>query len=279
MPTYANGVIDYGGNVYARAITRVNAATGLLTASTAATHRTAVAAADVLAVPGTVTCTKLSAVGSATAGTYTVFVVAGNTYGRTTATTGNTTVTTETTNLGVRAAFAAVTGASFYDIYCSVDGAASKFVGQITETQRGTGIILTAVNTTGAGGTAGAVDIYVPGTGLAVNGGQLAQNTAWTPQSLTGIDPLGSEYLDFNVTFSRTGDLVAGSLVLLPFYLGSGSAYWAGDPVTLLFGGQSGVYYPLRQTFRAPSRGRTTVLVVASIAGTGAAVTIESVAC
>ncbi len=243
----------------------------------ATAHRTAIAAADVLAAPGTVTCTKLTAVGAATAGTYTIFVVAGNTYGRTTATQGNTTVTTETTNLGIRAAFAQVTGATFYDLYCSVDGAASKFVGRVTEAQRLSGIIITAVNVTGAGGTANAVDIYVPGTGLAVNGGQLAQNTAWTPESLTGIDPAGSEYLDFNITFARTGDIVAGSLVLMPFYLGSGSHYWAGDPVSIPLGGQAGVYYPHRQTFRAQSRGRTTVIVVTSIAGTGATVDIESV--
>ena len=72
-------------------------------------HRSAVVAADVLAVPGTVTCTK-QAGGAATAGTYTVFVVAGNSHGRTLATQGNVTVVTETTNLTVRAAFAAVVG-------------------------------------------------------------------------------------------------------------------------------------------------------------------------
>src|SRR4029077_10901506 len=92
---------------------------GTITPGTATAHRTGVVAADVLAAPGTVTCTKLTGVGSAVAGTYTVFVVAGNTYGRTTATQGNTTVTTETTNLGVRAAFAQVPGATFYDIYMS----------------------------------------------------------------------------------------------------------------------------------------------------------------
>lgn len=251
---------------------------GHATPGTVAAHRAAVVAADVLAVPGVVTCTKLTGVGSATAGTYTVFVVAGNTYGRTTATQGNTTVTTETTNLGVRAAFAQVSGAAFYDIYMSTAGAGALFVGRVTEAQRATGIILTAVNVTGAGGTAGAIDVYVPGTGIAVNSGALAQNTAHVPEGLTGIDPLGAQNLDFNISFSRTGDSVAGALTLMPYYLGSGSHYWAGDPVTLTFGGASGSYLPLRQTFRAPCRGRTTVVVVASIAGTGASVDVESVA-
>lgn len=246
---------------------------------TPAVHRSAIAAADVLAAPGTVTCTKLTGVGSATAGTYTVFVVAGNTYGRTTATQGNTTVTTETTNLGVRAAFAAVSGATFYDIYMSTAGAGALFVGRVTEAQRGTGIILTAVNTTGAGGTAGAVDIYVPGTGLAVNGGQVAQNTAYNLSGITAVNPNGAEMLDLDVAFSRTGDSVAGSLVLVPFYADSDdSEYYAGDPVPVSFGGVANAFESLRQVLRLPCRGRQVKVAVATIAGTGAAVTIRTVA-
>lgn len=247
------------------------------TPGTPTAHRAAVTAADVLAAPGVVTCTKLTGVGSATAGTYTVFVVAGNTYGRTTATQGNTTVTTETTNLGVRAAFAQVAGATFYDLYMSTAGAGALFVGRVTETQRASGIIINAVNGTTAGGTANAVDIYVVGTGLAVNGGQLAQNTAFAPESLTGIDPSGAQNLDINVTFSRTGDIAAGALVLIPFYAMSSSHYAAGEPIPVNFGGVATAYEALRQTFRLPCRGRTTVIVVASISGTSAAVDIEHV--
>lgn len=270
----ANGGLKVEGVAGGTAVPTLTKAT----AGTATAHRAGITAADVLAAPGTVTCTKLTGVGAATAGTYTVFVVAGNTYGRTTATQGNTTVTTETTNLGVRAAFAAVAGATFYDIYMSTAGAGALFVGRVTETQRASGIIINAVNGTTAGGTANAVDVYLAGTGLAVNAGQLAQNTAHTPEGLTGIDPAGAANLDFNVTFSRTGDSAAGALTVIPYYLGSNAHYWAGDPVTLTFGGASGSYYPLRQTFRAPCRGRTTVVVVAQISGTGAQVDIESVA-
>lgn len=255
-----------------------NAITVKAVAGAAAAHRSAIVAADVLAVPGTVTCTKLTGVGSATAGTYTVFVVAGNTYGRTTAKQGDTTVTTETTNLGVRAAFAAVTGATFYDLYMSTDGAAAKFVGRVTEAQRGTGIIISAQNTTSAGGTAGAVDIYVAGTGLAVNAGQLTLNVAYVPEGITAIDPSGAQNLDIDVLFSRTGDSVASALTLIPFYEDTTGTYAAGDPITLTFGGGAGTYYPNRQTLRLPCRGRKTVVVVASIAGTGASVTINAVA-
>lgn len=245
-----------------------------VTPSAAASYRTAITSADVLALPGTVTCTKLTGVGSATAGTYTVFVVAGNAYGRTTPKQGNTTVVTETTNLGVRAAFAAVTGADYYDVYCSTDGAAAKFVGRVTEAQRASGIILTAVNVTGPGGTAGAVDVYVPGTGLANNA--IVTNTAYTPESLTAIAPT-SEYLDVGVKLTRSGDSVAPTVTLIPFYLGASGHYMAGVPITLTFGGTTTAYDALYQSTRLTTRGRATAVVVANIAGTGASIDLEAV--
>lgn len=248
-------------------------------AAVAAAYRTAVTAADVIAAPGTVTCTK-QAGGSATAGTYTVFVVAGNAYGRTTATQGNTTVTTETTNLTIRAAFAAVTGATFYDIYCSTDGAGAKFVGRITEAQRVTGIKLTAVNTTGAGGTAGAVDIEVTGTGLAASAGHLSQNTAYAIPA-SPVDCSGYQYVDFDLAFSRTGDSVAPALTVIPFfYNATTGTYFAGDSQAISFGGASGAYAPLSQRLRVECRGNSGMaLVVAAIAGTGASLTVGATLC
>jgi len=233
-------------------------------------------AADVLAVPGTVTCTKLTGVGSATAGVYTVFVVAGNVYGRTTATQGNTTVTTETTNLGVRAAFGAVPGAAFYDLYCSTDGAAAKFVGRVTEVQRASGIILTAVNTTGAGGAINSVDIYVPGTGVAVNGGQLAQNTAYVIPA-SPINCSGDQYIDFDLSFSKTGDSAALAATVIPFFLNSRTGtYFEGTPIVITFGGATTVVQALNQMLRVEARGNTGVaLVVAVISGTGASLNVD----
>jgi len=237
-------------------------------------YRSAVSAADQLAVPGTVTCTK-EAGGSAGAGTYTIFVVAGNGHGRTTAKQGNATVTTETTNLTVRAAFAAVEGAEYYDIYCSTDGAASKFVGRITEAQRASGIKLTAVNTTGAGGTAGAVDIEVTGTGLAVNGGQLAENTAFVVPD--AFDPGVSQYVDFDLAMSRSGDIAAPSVKLMPFFLNRRTGeYHAGAIQAITFGGATTVHNSLRQRLRIETRGQPVALAVASIAGTGASLDIDA---
>lgn len=242
-----------------------------------AAYRSAVTAADVVAVPGTVTCTK-QAGGSATAGEYTVYVVAGNVYGRTTVKAGNTTVTTETTNLTVRAAFAAVTGATYYDIYCSTDGAASKWVGRITETQRGTGIKITAVGTTGAGGTAGAVDIEAVGTGTAANASSNAANTAFIIPS-TPVDCTGYQYVSFDISMSRTGDAAVPALTVIPFFYNDRTAtYQAGTPTALTFGGAAATYNPLKQRLSVEARGNTGVaLVVAAISGTGASIDVDAV--
>ena len=244
--------------------------------ATPATYRSVVTAADVIAVPGTVTCTK-QAGGGATAGTYTVYVVAGNAHGRTTVKAGDVTVVTETTNLTVRAAFAAVTGATFYDLYCSTDGAASKWVGRITEAQRASGIKITAVGVTGAGGVAGAVDVEVPGTGIAANAASLAANTAFSVPAET-LDCVGHQYVDFDLTLSRTGDAVVPSLTVIPFFYNSRLAtYQAGEVKALTFGGATGVYNPLLQRYRVECRGNAAVaLVVAAIAGTGASLNIDS---
>lgn len=242
---------------------------------TAVAHRTAVIAADINAGVALVACSK-QAGGSATAGVYTTFVVAVTPYGRTAARQGDSTITTETTNLTVRATFATVTGATAYDIYCSTDGAAAKWVGQVTEAQRATGIKITAVGVTGAGGVVGAVDIEVPGTGAAVNAGHLAQPTAYTIP--TPVDCTGYQYVDFDVTMSVTGPATAPSLKVVPFFLNSRTGlYFAGDPITFTFGGATTVFQPLKQRTRVAAQGCSGVsLVVASIAGTGASVEVDA---
>jgi hypothetical protein len=236
-------------------------------------YRSALVAADVVAVPGTVTCTKINSVGALTADTYYVAVVAVNAYGRTTAKMGNTTVTTETTNLCIKAAFAQVTGATHYDIYCST-AANPLWAGRITEAQRASGILIDAVGSTATGGAANSVYIYPVGTGLAANT-TAAVNTAYVPS--TAIDCTGYNYIAFFVTVTRTGDAVAPALVLTPFFANSRtSTYAAGTPQTLTFGGASGVYTPMVQRINLEVRGCSGVsLVVQSVSGTGTSVSID----
>lgn len=243
---------------------------------TPTSYRTAVVAADVMAVPGTVTCTKLTGVGSLTAGVYNIKVVAINAFGRTTATAGNVAVTTETTNLGVRAAFAQVTGATHYDIYCSTDSD-PKFTGRITEAQRASGIIISTHNVTSAGGAAGAVDIYPVGTGLQA-ATTAAQNAAYVIPA-SPVNCAGYSFVDFDLTYSRTGDDAAPSLTVAPaFYNSRLAAYKIGQPIQIQFGGVATALGSMCQRIRVECRGNSAVaLIVQNIAGTGMSVDMDAV--
>lgn len=236
-------------------------------------HRSAITAADVLAVPGTVT-TSLQSGGSLATSAMNNKVVAGNTYGRTTATAG-TQRTPAGGTLTIRMALAAVTGATFYDIYLSTD-ADPKFVGRITEAQRAAGCIISAQNTVGGGGTPGAVDVQVAGTGLQ-SSSTAAQNTAYSLPTPVACDQY--QYIDFDIAMTVTPDnTVSPSLAIIPFFYNPRTqTYFAGAVQTLSFGGFSNVYQPMTQRMRIECRGCPNVaLVIASIAGTGASVNVDS---
>lgn len=240
-----------------------------------AQYRLGINAADVLSAPGTVTCT-LQAGGSASAGTYNVKVVAGNPFGRTTATPGNTTVITSAGNLTGRAAFAGVAGATYYDIYFSTD-ADPKWVGRITEAQRASGIVITAVGVTGAGGTAGAVDVQVPGTG-GQSATTAAVNTAYAIPAAAPINANGFEVLALDLTASRTGDSATITLSVIVVALSTRTVNYVmlGSPVTLTFGGGTGNPQPLIQRITSSVRGATSIhLLVTAISGTGASVDVD----
>jgi hypothetical protein len=245
-----------------------------VTPAAPAAYRAAVIAADVIAAPAAVTTSK-QAGGSVTAGVHKIKVVAVTPYGRTTATAGAN-VTTETTNLTVRAAFAQVTTATAYDIYCSTD-ADPLWVGRVTEAQRASGIKITAVGITGAGGVAGAVDIEAVGTGQA-SGTTAAVNTAYSIPA-SPIDTTGYQYLDIGFTCTRTGDAAAAALSFIPFFYNSRTTtYEAGSVYSLTFGGTAGNYQPMKQRIRIETRGNSAVaIVVASIAGTGMSVDMDAV--
>lgn len=238
-------------------------------------YRTAIAAADVMAVPGTVTCTKINGVGALTAGVYYVKVVAVNAHGRTTAKNGDATVTTETTNLCVKAAFAQVTGATHYDIYCST-AADPLFTGRITEAQRASGIVIDTHNHTAAGGAVDSVYIYPVGTGLAAGTTAAVNNAYVIPAS--PVVCTGYTYCDFLVTCARTGDDVAPALTVAPFLYDSRDAtYYQGQAYVHLFGGTAGVYNGMKFVVRVDVRGCSAVaLLIQAIAGTGMTVTVDA---
>jgi hypothetical protein len=237
-------------------------------------YRSAVTAADVLAAP---TTSALSAVagGSLPDGTYKAIVVGINAYGRTVGSTIRN-VAISGSNNTVRIPITQLTGATAYDIYCSTD-ADPKWVGRITEAQRATGIKLTAVATTGAGGTANAVDVEVAGTGLQ-SGTTAATSTAYSVPA-SPVSCVGYRYCGFDISASRTGDVAALAATVVPFFYNSRtSTYHAGTPVTLTFGGASGVYTPLKQRLLIEVRGNEAVaLVFETISGTGASFDVDAV--
>jgi hypothetical protein len=212
--------------------------------------------------------------GLTTATLYKSKVVGGNAYGRTTATAG-TDRTASSPNLTLRILFAAVTGITFFDIYVSID-ADPKWVGRITEAQRASGIKITAVGVTGAGGTPGGVDVEVPGTGLQ-SLVSAAENTAYAIPATIVVPAWQKEYVDFDLTLSRTGDAVAPSLTVVPFFKNSlDGTYYLGDHKSLVFGGQSGVLQAMQQRLRVELQGHPVAgLLVAKIAGTGASLSIR----
>jgi hypothetical protein len=237
-------------------------------------YRINVTAPDLAAGPAAVTCTAQAGGSLVPAQAYNIKVVAVFPQGRTTPVAGDAAVNTAGGNLTARVAFATVTGAVGYDIYCSTDPD-PKWVGYITEAQRVTGIKITAVGVTGAGGTAGAVDVEVAGTGLQA-GTTAAQGTAYVMPDCDPVDTKGKQYVDFDLVYSRTGDAVAPALTVVPFFLAStATGYFAGAPESLTFGGTAGAYDALRQRLRVECRGAAGVhLVVAAIAGTGASLDV-----
>jgi len=243
-------------------------------------YRAGIIGPDVLAAPGTITVSDINAVGVFAATTHYVKAVAVNAYGRTTPSAAAS--ISITLNHQIKAAFAAVVGATHYDIYCSVD-ADPKWVGRITEAQRASGILIDSVGHVTAGGAAGSVYITLVGTGLQA-ATTAAVNVAYaiptetvdcSPEVTTGYEEVHG-YCDFDLSLTITGDAQSPALVVVPFFYNSlTSTYHAGTPIPLTFGGTAATYGALRQRISVQVKGNNAVaLLVESIAGTGASLDI-----
>jgi hypothetical protein len=235
-------------------------------------HRTGITAIDKVTSP--------TAVGAAAAGTTDITlattnlylaIAAGNVYG----TAGAGTVSaafTPTENKSVALTVAQATGATYYDIFMSVD-AAPKWVGRITETQRASGIALTAVGTTGASEVgAGKVDIQVVGTGIQTSNAVFAVNNAYIPETVataaTAVTTTGyaKAYIDVDLTLT---DLRSAPALSIMAFTKTGSTWYACEPKALTV--LSSVGYPLRQAFSVDVGGADAVeVLVGTISGQGA---------
>jgi hypothetical protein len=173
------------------------------------------------------------------------------------------------------AAFAQVAGADGYDIFLSTSATGPLWVGRITEGQRASGIVISAVGTTSAGGAAGTVYINVVGTGLASNVLPFTVNNSYTPGAPAPLGCEGYSIAHLHVKMVVTDLRSLPTLVLIPFYQDrlSNNDWFAGalQQINLL----TAAGQPLAQDFTIPVDGATNlVILVDTITGQGAAVTV-----
>ena len=261
---------------YADRVAPVQLAAGL---ESVTLHRDVVAAADVVAAPANPTLADRSAdSGSLTANTsYKVALVAGNRWGVTTTNPAvqSTTTANDANNAHViRVTFSQVAGADYYDVFLSTD-AAPKWVARVTEAQRASGIIVSAVGTLIAGGTAGAVDVRVVGTGQQTTAANFLTNNAYRPDNVTPVDCTGHSKARLHIKVSLTDLRSAPALTIVPFFRDptSTSDWFQGQPQTLSLLADSGT--ALEQDFEINVDGCSAFSVlVDAISGQGASCSI-----
>ncbi len=257
-----------------------------LTGSRAATvaHRAAITANDKIAdfVDASVTIADNGVgTGSLAASTaYYVTAIPGNKYGNCKVNTNIDTLTTAAygdATGSIRATIAQATGAEYYDIFLSTD-AAPKWVGRITEAQRAAGDYeITAVGTVAAGGgnPAGTVDINVAGTGIQTSNAVFAQNNAWRPDTVTGIDCSNRVKAYVFVDVTLTDLRSAPSLNVVPFFKRGNGAYWHQgqlQPVLLVGGSGQALYQVFEVDVDAFDE---MVVLISTLAGQGASVNVS----
>lgn len=181
-------------------------------------HRDAVAAADKCAPPTLSTKAAVNSEGSLTATTYYAACAPGNTFG--TAGCSNVISQACALNDALDVTVPQVTGATFYDIFCST-AAAPLWVGRVTETQRAAGVKITAVGTyesPSVGVDAGKVRIAVAGTGIATNDATFAANNAYIVGAIAPIACAEKRLAYVFVKFTATDLRSAPSLSLMPVF-------------------------------------------------------------
>jgi hypothetical protein len=241
-------------------------------------HRNGITAIDKVSAVGTITLSGQAGGSLASGTTYYVSAVARNKYGPT----GAATVVNTSpggSNGTLRAAFAApanMLSTDVYDMFLSTDSGAPKYVATVTETQRAAGCLVTAVRTVGAGGTAGAVDVQVVGTGAQTTATQFANNNAYLPDLITAVNCAGYAKASIKTLLAVTdlGSTTVPALTIVPFLKNQIDGFYdqaaAQIVATLTAVGQS-----LRQDYVLDVNGATGLVVCfGNIAGQGAAASI-----
>lgn len=237
-------------------------------------HRSAIAAVDKLAVPAVSAVSGRTIVGGVLVDstTYYATAAAANRYGPTTAATP-VSGSPGGSNNALRVPIAQVSGAEYYDVFLSTD-ANPKWVTRVSEAQRAAGGLVTSVGGYAAGGTAGALDIGLEGTGLASNANPFVVNNAYTPASITAIDCAGRSRAHVLVALAVTDLRSLPTLSIVPFAQSQISGDWHPgtlQSVTLL----TAVGQSLYRDYEIDVDGSTGLAVlVDTISGQGAAASI-----
>ncbi len=238
-------------------------------------HRSAITSADKLAALGTLTPTAVTGGSLASATSHGYTVAAYNRHGNSLPR-AITQITPGGSNTAVRLAFAAVTGADGYDVFLSTSQFAPAWVARITEADLAAGAVVTAVGTvTQSGGTAGAVEVRVNGTGVAATAMPFLADNAYRPDQVTGINCAGYSTIRLYVKLAVTDLRSLPACTLIPYFTNATSAsdYAAGQALGVAPLTASGS--PLVQTFDVDCRGNSgAAVLVDTVSGQGAAISV-----
>ena len=245
------------------------------TRSAAVVHRNAITAIDKVGVVGTITLTGQTGGGLTSGTTYFVGAAAGNNQGSA----GASAIVSAApggSNATMRAAFATVSNATYYDIFLST-AAAPLWVARITEAQRLSGCLVTAVGTVGAGGAANSVDIQLQGTQLASNVAPFTSNNAYLPVVVAAVgfvNCAGKSIAHIKTLMAVTDLRSLPALNIVPFLKNGSDSLWDQCQLvtvpTLTTTGQA-----LRQDYVMNVDGSTgLVVLIDAISGNGAACTV-----
>jgi hypothetical protein len=239
--------------------------------SDAKLHRSAITAVDKLAAITIEAAKQDGVVGVMAASEHKCAVAPANAYGS--AGPSAVVAVTPTLNKTVDITVPQCAGATHYDVFFSTD-AAPKWVGRITEAQRASGIAITAVGTTAAGGSAGKVNVRLVGTGLGSDVAPFSTNNAYKPTAVTAVDCTGRTKALIHVKAAVTDLRSLPTLSVVPFLKNAATGEFSQGTVVAL-APLSAIGKALQQSFTLDVLGASgLVVLVDTISGQGTAATV-----
>jgi len=237
-------------------------------------HRTAITVADKVPVV-TITAADSSTAGSLTAVAHGIGVAPGNSYGS--AGVSALVTVTPTVDKSIDITIPQATGATYYDIFLSTSTTAPLWVARVTEEQRVTGCVITAVGTVDEGGSAGVVNVQIIGTESASTAAPFVANNAYIPTGITAIPCAGKTKAYIHIDFTVTDLRSLPAIEINPFMQNndSGSTLWfqIESQAIAVMNGATG--QPLPQVFVVDvNSARNFIVLIGAISGQGASVNI-----